>query len=125
LLSLFIAIFVRSSSSLGMTSMCIEESIPSKYELFCISDILLFLVSAEIQNQIDSLMEATLKGWGCKMCGFDSNNKTRMWEHVEAKHVDTGGYHCKICTKFCKSSSSLRNHMDRYHKEMKKVLGAF
>jgi len=80
-------------------------------------------VSAEIQNQIDSLMEPTLKGWGCKMCGFDSNNKTRMWEHVEAKHVDTGGYHCKICTKFCKSSSSLRNHMDRYHKELKKVLG--
>jgi len=107
-----------------------EESIPSKYDLFCSfhNDLFkhpeyLFPVSAEIQNQIDSLMEPTLKGWGCKMCGFDSNNKTRMWEHVEAKHVDTGGYHCKICTKFCKSSSSLRNHMDRYHKELKKILG--
>jgi len=78
-------------------------------------------VAAEIQREIDLKMEPTSKGWGCRVCGFDSNNKTRTWEHVEAKHVDTGGYNCSVCSKFCKSTASLRNHMDRYHKEMKKM----
>ena len=110
--------------------MCTEESTPSKTNVIfsffittnlCRFSIISFLVSAEIQREIDSKMEPTSKGWGCRVCGFDSNNKTRTWEHVEAKHVDTGGYNCSVCSKFCKSTSSLRNHMDRYHKEMKKM----
>ena len=76
----------------------------------CNFSIISFLVSAEIQREIDSKMEPTSKGWGCRVCGFDSNNKTRTWEHVEAKHVDTGGYNCRVCSKFCKSTSSLRPH---------------
>ena len=80
----------------------------------------LFLVSSEILKEIYSKMEPTAKCWGCVVCGFDSNNKTRTWEHVEAKHVDTGGFNCEFREKFCKSSASLRNYMDRYHREMKK-----
>ena len=77
---------------------------------------LLITVADEIQREIESKMRQTSKGWGCCVCQFDSNNKTRTWEHVEAKHVDTFGYHCSLCSKFCKSFASLRNHMDRYHK---------
>ena len=36
-----------------------------------------------------------------------------MFQHVEAKHVQTEGYHCPLCQKFCPNSKSLKNHKSR------------
>lgn len=55
-------------------------------------------------------------GWVCGSCDFTSKFKQRAWEHVEAKHMNTGGYTCVLCQKYCPTASSLRNHNDRYHK---------
>ena len=49
---------------------------------------------------------------GCVLSKF----KQRAWEHVEAKHCNTGGYECMLCQKYCPTASSLRNHNDRHHK---------
>ena len=36
-----------------------------------------------------------------------------MFQHVEAKHVQTEGYNCPLCQKFCPNSKSLKNHKSR------------
>ena len=56
--------------------------------------------------------------WSCTDCDWKSKYKTRTFEHVEAMHVETGGYHCQFCDKFCKSFSALKMHKSRYHKQM-------
>jgi len=58
--------------------------------------------------------------WVCHSCEFTSKSKQRAYEHVEARHLTTGGYSCPLCQKFCPTSSSLRNHNDRHHKQNKK-----
>lgn len=57
--------------------------------------------------------------WTCHHCEFTSKHKNRAWEHVEAKHLTTDGYTCPLCQKFCPTSSSLRNHNDRHHRQNK------
>ena len=57
--------------------------------------------------------------WSCTECDWKSKYKTRTFEHVEAMHVETGGYHCQFCDKFCKSFSALKMHKSRYHKQLK------
>ena len=68
---------------------------------------------------VDVLMEMskTADGWICNECNFVSKYKDRVWEHVESKHMNFGGYNCQICFKFCPTASSLRNHNDRHHKK--------
>jgi len=51
--------------------------------------------------------------WTCLVCSYSTHHKTNMFQHVEAKHVQTGGYHCPLCQKFCPNSKSLKNHKSR------------
>ena len=50
-------------------------------------------------------------------CGWHSKFKTRLNEHVEAKHVETGGYSCPLCGKFCSSKNALKLHKSKYHRD--------
>jgi len=54
--------------------------------------------------------------WQCLTCGWEAKIKTRLFEHVEAKHVETNGYSCPICGKFCSSQKGLKNHKFKYHR---------
>jgi len=54
--------------------------------------------------------------WLCCVCGHSARDKGRAWEHVEAKHMESGGYTCSLCLKFCPTASSLRGHKEKYHK---------
>ena len=77
-------------------------------------------VCLDIQEAIDSNMSKLEAGiWVCPSCDFTSKSKQRAFEHYEAKHLTTSGYSCPLCKKFCPTSSSLRNHNDRYHKQKK------
>ena len=58
--------------------------------------------------------------WKCLECNWLPNkNKARVFDHVEAMHVETGGYTCPLCEKFCPSYASLKMHKSRYHKYSK------
>ena len=57
------------------------------------------------------------RNWRCHDCDFVTKYKTRLFEHVEAKHVETEGYSCFICKKFCASIKGLKVHNQKYHKQ--------
>ena len=42
--------------------------------------------------QGDEKMEKLGDVWQCKDCLWETKYKTRLWEHVEAKHVQSSGY---------------------------------
>ena len=74
---------------------------------------------SEISSAVLSKMEQRGGVWGCLECNWESKYKSRIFDHVEAKHIETGGYSCTICGKFCPSYSSLKMHKSRYHRELK------
>ena len=54
--------------------------------------------------------------WFCKICSFQTGNKSHMQEHVEAKHLSHDGYLCQICNKTYKTKASFRGHAYRCNK---------
>ena len=75
----------------------------------------------DFNSEILQKMRKTEGGWSCCECNFMSS-KSRVWEHVESKHMNLGGYTCDLCHKYCPTASSLRNHNDRYHKKFSKII---
>ena len=76
------------------------------------------VVCLGIQQAIEENLSKLETGmWVCHSCDFTSKSKQRAFEHYEAKHLTTSGYSCPLCNKFCPTSSSLRNHNDRHHKQ--------
>ena len=55
----------------------------------------------------------------CTVCGYNARDKTRVYDHVEARHVESGGYSCPFCDKVCPSYSAFKMHKSRYHKATK------
>ena len=41
--------------------------------------------------------------------------------NVEAKHLVSKGYDCRICNKFCKTLNALKLHESRYHRGLNKM----
>ena len=74
---------------------------------------------SEITSAVLSKMEQREGVWACLDCNWESKYKSRTFDHVEAKHIETGGYSCNFCSKFCPSYSSLKMHKSRYHRELK------
>ena len=54
--------------------------------------------------------------WRCLDCSWHTKFKTRLFEHVEAKHVETSGYNCPICDKYLPSLKSWKQHKFLNHK---------
>ena len=67
-------------------------------------------------DEVLSLMWRDGGTWRCNNCEYESNRKTNMFEHVEAKHVISTGYTCQTCGTFCKTFSAYRSHIKRLHK---------
>ena len=57
--------------------------------------------------------------WRCTVCGHSSKRKTPVALHVEAKHIESSGFHCGYCSKFCPSRNALQAHVSRYHRNQK------
>lgn len=55
--------------------------------------------------------------WSCIECGYQSKYKTNVLEHVESKHVESGGALCSICNAVCVNRKGLRNHVYKYHRQ--------
>ena len=83
--------------------------------------VLLYLDEAgTIDQVIHSQMQKCGVGlWVCVTCGWETKYKTRLYEHVEAKHMETGGRFCPICQKTCPSKNALASHVSRNHRKIK------
>ena len=69
-----------------------------------------------IDHAIVSQMQKVGVGvWQCVACGWETKYKTRLYEHVEAKHIGTNGHSCPTCGKFCASLKGLKLHKLKYH----------
>lgn len=67
-------------------------------------------------------MQKTAVGsWTCLACSYSTSHKTNMYQHVEAKHVQTEGYNCPYCSRFCPNFKSLKNHKTRCPKNEKNL----
>jgi len=55
--------------------------------------------------------------WQCNSCLRTFKQKNHLREHIEARHMNVC-YTCELCQKICKSSASLRMHMNKHHKVM-------
>jgi len=71
-----------------------------------------------LDNEIVTHMQKNGAAWQCVTCGWETKLRARLWEHVEANHVQTNGYSCPICEKFCPSKNALKVHKSRNHRNM-------
>ena len=78
-----------------------------------------FLDAKDVQNAVLSKMLLEDGVYTCTVCGYNARDKTRVYDHVEAKHVESGGYNCNICQKFCPSYMAFKKHNNRYHRQEK------
>ena len=54
--------------------------------------------------------------WHCVDCSCTSKYRRNVARHIESKHIQSPGYNCEICGKFCITSNSLQTHKSTYHK---------
>lgn len=70
----------------------------------------------EIQAEVLSKMyRDTNSSWHCSICSYAAKLKGDVRKHVESKHVQTNGYTCNVCGKFCPTSNALQTHRSRHH----------
>ena len=54
--------------------------------------------------------------WLCLECPYNNIQKAVMRNHVEAKHLNTGGFDCQFCSVTCPNRQALRMHISRKHR---------
>ena len=73
------------------------------------------MVTAEVLSKM--FRDEAIGMWKCLNCEWQTKFKTRMFEHVEAKHVETDGYLCALCDKYLPSLKSWKQHKFKNHKQ--------
>ena len=86
-----------------------------KYRYFTIT-------GSDADQMIQSKMVKTVdergyRLWSCTDCDYTAKISHNLYEHIEAKHVGSYGYHCQLCDKTCPSRNAFRIHNIRYHKD--------
>jgi len=69
-----------------------------------------------LNSEIVTQMQKSGGLWECLSCGWQTKIRARLWEHVESNHVQSSGYTCPVCMKFCPSKNAFKIHKTRYHK---------
>jgi len=71
----------------------------------------------ELNDMVKSMMfKNTENQWQCSQCNYSSKKISHVQTHVEAKHINTEGFSCPVCAKFCPTKNSLMIHKSRYHR---------
>ena len=52
--------------------------------------------------------------WTCKDCSHKVAYKGNMFDHVEANHIEHGGYKCVLCDKVQKTFHTLSDHLNKH-----------
>jgi len=74
------------------------------------------LINSKMSKVLD---DAGHRIWRCDDCLYESKYKTNVMEHVESKHVNSPGIICPYCELICVNRKGLRNHVYKYHKDLK------
>lgn len=73
---------------------------------------------SDLDTLVKSLMTKNAGGlWQCTQCNYSSKKSSHVQNHVEAKHVQTEGHYCPICSKFCATRNGLMIHKSRFHQQ--------
>ena len=78
------------------------------------------LFSAAIQSKM--FMDEAGILWRCIDCSYSSKQKHHVARHIESKHIDTPGFNCIFCEKFCPNSNSLQAHISRNHRNQSSLI---
>ena len=70
---------------------------------------------ADLESAIQEKMVKLEVGWQCRDCPYTTMYTSHLSGHIEAKHLNSGGFFCQICTKFCATRKALSCHMSKYH----------
>ena len=65
---------------------------------------------------IDAKMTRWEGQFVCTDCDYSTKNSSDLRRHIEAKHVQTAGWECSVCNKFCPTKNAYEIHFRRYHK---------
>ena len=69
-----------------------------------------------LDREIFGLMDKDYSGaWQCQRCDYSTRNKQGMINHIESKHVDSGGTTCQFCGRTCPTRHALQMHVIRQH----------
>ena len=86
-------------------------------KLICFVSIDIFC-SDELKEAIKQRMVKQYDGsWGCSDCGFVIKYQATLTNHVEAKHLQSDGYSCQHCNKFCPTRNALKCHIYQRHSQ--------
>ena len=59
---------------------------------------------------VKSLKNSGSSLWLCSDCDYSSKNNSNVYEHIEARHVGSVGYHCSFCDKTCPTRNVIIIH---------------
>ena len=76
--------------------------------------ILVFVSLENLDTTLETMMVLKEGVWLCINCEYCSPIRSRVRNHVEAKHVSHTGFVCDHCDKVFKTRHSLRNHISTY-----------
>jgi len=72
----------------------------------------------DIDDPINSKMTKVHDGntnmWQCVECEYSSKQKHNVRNHIESHHMESQGYFCQECNKFCRTKNALSLHRSRY-----------
>ena len=54
--------------------------------------------------------------WRCIECGHSNKRKQAVEKHIEANHIQSDGFNCEHCGKFCPNKNYLQVHISRNHR---------
>jgi len=57
--------------------------------------------------------DGTNSVWQCLECEYVSKLRHNMRNHIESQHMESQGYYCQHCSKFCKTKNALSLHKSR------------
>ena len=60
----------------------------------------------DVESAIQSKMSKEGSMWYCNDCSYQSNKKSHLYDHVEARHISHPGYQCQYCDKVFKTKDT-------------------
>ena len=115
-LMVMFVMFAKNIVQQSIPSECTTQRITVRSNL---NEFVLLDEFSVIKQDVQSRMVKESGVWSCTDCDYTSSNKGHLFNHIETKHVNSSGYFCSVCNKFCASYNALKLHESRYHRQMK------